>query len=104
MLLALPVWADFPDISARRLLSGWKDQDASMRMLAEVIASAFASGVSWSTSLGGKEVYRPLPGLKGPQVMSAFERFLEDNPDMVDKPYGDAIAASLSRTFPCKPL
>ncbi len=42
-------------------------------MVAEVIASAFASGLSWSTSLGGKEVYCPSPGLKGQQVMSAFE-------------------------------
>src|SRR5208283_5386646 len=40
MLLALPVRADSPDISARRLLSGWKDQGPSMHMLAEVIASA----------------------------------------------------------------
>ena len=39
-----PVWADTPDISARRLLSGWRAEDPNMRMLAEVIASAFASG------------------------------------------------------------
>jgi hypothetical protein len=41
MLLTSAVWAHSPDISARRLLSGWKEQDPSMRMLAEVIASAF---------------------------------------------------------------
>jgi len=34
--------------------------------------------------------------------MSAFERFLEDNPDMVDKPYGVALAGSLGRAFPCQ--
>ncbi len=73
-----------------------------MRMVAEVIASAFASGLSWSASLGGKEVYCPPPGLEGQQVMSTFEKFLEDNPDMAEKPYGDAMAASLSHAFPCQ--
>ena len=34
--------------------------------------------------------------------MSALERFLEDNPNMAEKPYGDAMAASLSRAFPCR--
>ena len=61
MLLASAVWAQSPDISARRLLSGWKAEDPSMRMLAEVIASAFASGLSWSSAHGGKEVYCPPP-------------------------------------------
>ncbi len=102
MLLATSVWADSPDISARRLLSSWKGQDPTMRMVAEVIASAFASGLSWSASLGGKEVYCPPPGLEGQQVMSTFEKFLEDNPDMAEKPYGDAMAASLSHAFPCQ--
>ncbi len=102
MILATSLWADSPDISARRLLAGWKDQDPSMRVVAQVIASAFASGLSWSTSLGGKEVYCPPPGLKGGQVMSTFEKFLEDNPDMVEKPYGHAMAASLGRAFPCQ--
>jgi hypothetical protein len=49
--------ADGPDISAQRLLSSWKGEDPGMRMIAEVIASAFASGLSWKGSLGGKEVY-----------------------------------------------
>jgi hypothetical protein len=39
--------ADDPDISAQRLLSAWKGEDPNMRMVAEVIASAFASGLSW---------------------------------------------------------
>jgi len=103
ILLAPPVWADSPDISARRLLSGWKDQDPSMRLLAEVIASAFASGLSWAAAHGGKEVYCPPPGLKGQEVMSDFEQFLAGNPDMAEKPYGDALAATLSRAFPCRP-
>jgi len=33
--------------------------------------------------------------------MSTLERFVEDNPDMADKPYGDAMASTLSRAFPC---
>jgi len=104
MLLAAPALADSPDISARRLLSGWKDQDASMRMLAEVIASAFASGLSWRGSLAGKEVYCPPPALKGQRIMSALEQFRGDNPDMAEKPYGDAMAATLVRAFPCQGL
>ena len=102
MLLAGSAWADSPDISARKLLSGWKDQDPSMHMLAEVIASAFASGLDWSGALGDKKVYCPPPGLKGQQIMSAFEQLLGDNPDMAERPYGDAMAASLSRAFPCQ--
>jgi len=31
-----------------------------------------------------------------------FEKFLEDNPDMAEKHYGDAMATSLSRAFPCE--
>jgi hypothetical protein len=56
MLVAAPAWADSPDISVRRLLSGWKDQDPSMRLLAKVIASAFANGLSWRGSLAGSQL------------------------------------------------
>ena len=42
--------------------------------------------------------------MKGSEAMSAFERFLVDHPDMADRPYGDALAASLSREFPCSAL
>ena len=73
-----------------------------MRMVAEVIASAFASGLSWKGTLGGKEVYCPPQGLKGGQVMTTLDQFLRSNPDMAEKSYGDAMAASLSRTFPCR--
>ena len=34
--------------------------------------------------------------------MSTLERFLEVNPAMAEKPYGDAMAALLSRAFPCQ--
>jgi hypothetical protein len=93
-----------PDISGRRLLSAWKDQEPSTRMLAEVIAGAFASGLSRSRSLSGKPVFSPPSGLKGGEAMSAFERFLADHPDMAERPYGDALASSLSQEFPCSAL
>ena len=38
------------DISAQRLLASWHDEDPGMRMVAEVIASAFASGFSWGVT------------------------------------------------------
>jgi hypothetical protein len=104
MLLASSVWAQSPDISARRLLASWKGEDPSMNLLAEVIASAFASGFSWGGQAAGKQVYCASPDLKGHDIMGAFERFLGDNPDMAERPYGDAMAASLSRAFPCKAL
>jgi len=102
MLLTGAAAAQSPDISARRLLSSWKGEDPSMRLVAEVIASAFSSGLSWRGSLARKEVYCPPPGLKGHEIMVAFERFLEDNPDMAERPYGDAMAATLSRAFACQ--
>ena len=55
-----------------------------MRMVAEVIASAFARRLSWTGSLEGKEVYCPPPGLKGGQVMTALDRFLASNPDLAE--------------------
>ena len=88
MLLALPAQANSPDISARRLLSNWKSQDPMMSRVAEVIAAAFSGGLSWRGSLAGKEIYCPPPGVKGHEIMISFEQFLNDNPDMADKPYG----------------
>ena len=102
MLLALPVRADSPDISARRLLSNWKSQDPMMSRVAEVIAAAFSGGLSWRGSLAGKEIYCPPPGLKGHEIMISFEQFLNDSADMANEPYGDAMASTLSRAFPCQ--
>jgi hypothetical protein len=45
-------------------------------------------------SLAGKEIYRPPLGLKGRELMSAFEQFLADHPEMADKPYGDAMGST----------
>jgi hypothetical protein len=71
-----------------------------MRMLAEVIASAFASGLSWGADAGGKHVYCAPPDLKGGEIMAAFEGFLGNHPQMAGNPYGAAMAATLSRVFP----
>jgi hypothetical protein len=43
-----------------------------------------------------------LSAIKGGQVMAALDQFLVSNPDMVEKSYGDVMAASLSRAFPCQ--
>ena len=72
-----------------------------MRMVAEVIASAFSSGFSWGGDAAGKRVYCASPGLKGGQIMSAFEQFLKDNPKMAVEPYGAAMAGTLIQAFPC---
>jgi hypothetical protein len=52
-------------------------------------------------SVAGKEIYCPPPGLKGYDLIS-FEQFLNDNPELDEKSYGNAMAASLSRAFPCQ--
>jgi Ssp1 endopeptidase immunity protein Rap1a len=101
MLTASAARADGPDISAQRLLASWKDEDPSMRMVAEVIASAFASGFSWAAEAKGRKVYCAPADLRGGQIMSAFEEFLRDNPKMAPQPYGVAMAATLSQAFPC---
>ncbi len=100
-VLSTPGRADPPDISAQRLLRSWKEDDPGMRMLAEVIGSAFASGFSWGADAGGKHVYCAPPDLKGGEIMAAFEGFLGNNPQMAGSPYGAAMAATLSRAFPC---
>jgi hypothetical protein len=60
-------------------------------LAAELIAGAFASGISWGGKLGGKEVFRP-PGLTGRRIMGAFVQFIADAQDMADKPCGVALA------------
>ncbi len=61
-----PVGADPTDISAQRLLTSWKEDDPGMKMLAEVIASAFASGFSWGGDASGRHTYCAPPNLTGP--------------------------------------
>jgi hypothetical protein len=101
-LIVCGAHADGPDISARRLLDSCRGEDPGMKRVAEVIASAFASGLSWKGTLEGKEVYCPPPGLKGGQVMTTLDQFLTSNPDLADKSYREAMAASLSGAFPCQ--
>ena len=72
-----------------------------MKMFAEVIASAFASGFSWGGDAAGKRVYCAPPNLKGAEIMSAFEEFLSDHPRMAEQPYGAGMAATLSQNFQC---
>jgi hypothetical protein len=57
MLLTGAASAQSPDISAQRLLSSWKGEDPMMSKLAEVIAAAFSSGLSWQGAVGGKQVW-----------------------------------------------
>jgi hypothetical protein len=103
-LIAGVAHADGPDISAQRLLNSWHDDDPDMRMVAEVIASAFASGFAWAREIAGKRWCCAAPDLKGPQIMSSFEGFLKDNPNMADQPYGTAMASTLIKAFPCGTL
>ena len=93
------------DTTARALVADWRDADPGMAAVAEVIASAFASGMSWAGTIEGHAVYcaPPTVALTGNQVMSVLETFVADNPDAADKPYGFALSASLSRAFPCAP-
>jgi hypothetical protein len=104
-VLSTPGRAEPPDISAQRLLASWREGDPGMKMLAEVIASAFASGMSWAGTIEGHPVYCPPTGapLNGNQVMIALERFVTDHPDAADKTYGLALSASLAQAFPCAP-
>lgn len=100
MLVASAALGDV-DISARRLIESWKGEDPGMRMVAEVIASAFASGFSWGGDAPGKRAYCPPPDFKGPQLMGAFEAFVSDHPAIAERPYGEAMAATLRTAFPC---
>ena len=68
-------------------------------LFAEVIASAFASGFSWGGNTAEKHVYCAPPNLKGHEIMAAFEGFLSDQPEMADRPYGAAMASTLSSSL-----
>ena len=75
-----------------------------MSMIAEVIASAFATGLITAGSLTGKPIYCPPPGARGSEALGRLERFLAEHPEKADRPYGEALAASLSPEFPCSAL
>ena len=96
-LIASAALANGADISAQRLLQNWKGEDSGMRMVAEVIASAFASGFSWGGADAGKRAYCSSPNLKGGQIISAFEVLLRDHPKMNSEPYCAAMAETLTK-------
>ncbi len=93
------------DATARALVADWKNGDREMAAVAEVIASAFASGMSWAGTIEGHPNYCPPPigTFTGNQAMNILEGFIADNPAAADKPYGFALSASLRRAFPCAP-
>jgi hypothetical protein len=62
------VRADGPDISAQRLLDSWRGDDPGLKMVAEVIATSFASGFSWGGDAAGRRVCCASPDLKGGQI------------------------------------
>jgi Rap1a immunity proteins len=99
-LIAPAALADM-DISAQHLLESWKGEDPGKRMVAEVIASAFASGFSWGGDAPGKRAFCAPPEFKGPQIMGAFEAFVGEHPALAERPYGEAMAATLRTAFPC---
>ncbi len=49
------------DTTARALVADWKAGDREMAAVAEVIASAFASGMSWAGTIEGHPLYCPPP-------------------------------------------
>ena len=110
VVLLVAVWssetrADPADATARSLMAAWKDADPNMAAVAEVIASVFASGMSWVGRSKPFPSYCPpqAAALTGPQLMAIVERFIADNPDSADKTYGYALSAGLCRAFPCAP-
>jgi hypothetical protein len=51
--------------------------------------------------MSGKRAYCAPPEIKGHEIMTAFEGFVTDHPQMAGSPYGSAMATTLSRAFPC---
>ncbi len=93
------------DMTARALVADWKAGDRQMAAVAEVIASAFASGMSWAGTIAGRPLYCPPPNraFTGSQAMSLLENFIADHPETADKTYGLALSAGLKQAFPCTP-
>ena len=59
-----------------------------MAAVAEVIASAFASGMSWAGTIEGDPLYCPPPigAFNGNQAMTILESFIADHPETADQP------------------
>src|SRR5271166_2644331 len=71
----------------------WEVRRASERATGACMAARGRHRASHRASQCGGGAHRRL---------TVAVRFLEDNPDMADKPYGAAVAASLSWAFPCQ--
>ena len=107
-ILLIAVWtsgARALDTSARTIVADWKNGDREMAAIAALIASAFASGMSWAGTVEGHPLYCPPPigEFTGNQAMSILESFLAERPETADKTYGLALSASLRQAFPCAP-
>ena len=75
-----------------------------MAAIAEVIASAFASGMSWAGTIEGHPLYCPPTGaFTGNQAMRILDSFIADHPETADQTYGLALSAGLRQAFPCTP-
>src|SRR5271157_5704479 len=110
LILLTAVWtsaarADPARTTTRALVADWKEGDREMAAVAEVIASAFASGMSWAGTIERRPLYCPPPigTFTGNQAMNILESFIADHPETADKTYGLALSAGLRRAFPCAP-
>jgi hypothetical protein len=56
VLYASAAWAGAENATARALVAEWNGGNPGMALVAEVIASAFASGLAAAGRLGGREV------------------------------------------------
>ena len=70
-----------------------------MATITEVIASAFASGMSWAETIEGHPLYCPPPigTFTGNRAMSILESFIADHPETPEETYGLALSASCTR-------
>src|SRR5208337_4370582 len=110
MAAAVLVWtsgarAGPADTTARALVADCENGDREMAAVAEVIASAFASGMSWAGTIEGHPLYCPPPTVAstGNKVMRVLESFIADHPETADKIYGFALSASLRPAVPRGP-
>ena len=70
VLWAAPAWLSLPTFPPEGSFRGGRDPDQNTHLLAEVIASAFASGLSWPAGVWRQAGFCPPPDLKGAQAMS----------------------------------
>src|SRR5208283_1543915 len=85
------------------LVADWENGDREMAAVAEVIASAFASGMSWAGTIEGHPLSPPTVAFTGNKVMRILESFIADHPETADKIYGFALSASLRPAVPRGP-